>query len=50
VEVQEIQNGDWYVKSASHQYRKISNALLLFPLTVPPNQTVVVQYTFQRDW
>ncbi|MFA5729342.1 MAG: DUF4139 domain-containing protein [Candidatus Neomarinimicrobiota bacterium] len=50
VEVHEIMSGDWFVKNSSHSYQKKSNIHLVFPLTVPADKSVTVNYTFQRKW
>jgi len=50
VEIQEVMNNDWFVKSASHSYQKKSDRLLIFPLSVPAEKSVTVKYTYQRSW
>jgi len=48
IEVQETHSGDWFVKKSSHSYQKKSNSLLVFPVTVPADKSITVQYVFQR--
>ncbi len=50
VEIHERQSGDWFVKNSSHPYQKISNNLLIFPVTVPADKNVTIKYTLQRNW
>jgi len=50
VEIHERQSGEWFVKNASHPCQKISNNLLVFPLTVPADKNMTVKYAFQRSW
>lgn len=50
VELHESHSGDWFVKNASHNYIKKSNSLLVFPIEVKANQTITVNYTFQKKW
>jgi hypothetical protein len=50
IEIHERQSGDWFVKNSSHPYQKISNNLLIFPVTVPADKNVSIKYTLQRNW
>jgi len=50
VRVEELLDGDWFVKNASHRYWRLSNRLLLFPLHLDANQKSTITYTFQRNW
>ncbi|MDD5765218.1 MAG: hypothetical protein PHW79_03030 [Candidatus Marinimicrobia bacterium] len=50
VEIFEFHNNNWFVKKSSHSYQKKSNLWLVFPVIVPAEKTVTVNYTFQRSW
>lgn len=50
VRVEELLDGDWFVKNASHKYWRLSNRLLLFSLHLDANQKSTITYTFQRNW
>jgi len=50
VEILEFHNNNWFIKKSSHPYQKKSNLWLVFPLTVPAEKSVTVNYTFQRSW
>jgi|GEM_PF-624518 hypothetical protein len=50
VRVEEQMFGDWYIKSASHQYIRLSNQSLLFPIQLASQQKETITFTVQRTW
>ncbi|HMA62346.1 MAG TPA: hypothetical protein VKP78_06810 [bacterium] len=50
IEVHENHHGDWHIKNSTDKYKKESNALLIFPVSLKANQDKTIQYTFVREF
>lgn len=42
--------GDWVIKEASANYTKKDASTIHFPLTVPPESSETITYTYRKEW
>ncbi|MAN41937.1 MAG: hypothetical protein CMF88_04235 [Candidatus Marinimicrobia bacterium] len=42
--------GDWVVRNASSNYRKIDASTIHFPLSIPQESSKTVTYTYRKEW
>ena len=50
VELTEHIHGDWVIKEPSHNYKKVDASTITFTLTLKPNSTETVTYTYRKEW
>tara|TARA_B100000315_G_C14594447_1_gene597885 strand:+ start:9691 stop:11034 length:1344 start_codon:yes stop_codon:yes gene_type:complete len=50
VELTEHIHGDWVIKEPSHNYKKVDASTITFNLTLKPNSTETVTYTYRKEW
>ena len=42
--------GDWVVRNASANYRKIDASTIYFNLSIPSESSRTVTYTYRKEW